>query len=113
MNLPPRSRSCTPTDILALGEGIAADQLWFRRTDSDLEISVIGTTDKMTVTYWYINNGYRIEQFKCSDGKVLLGSQVDALVSAMAGFNPPAAGQTSLPAQYGAQLQPVLAANWH
>jgi hypothetical protein len=43
---------------------------------------------------------------------MLLNSQVDALVSAMAAFSPPSAGQTSLPANYQSALNTVLAANW-
>ena len=53
-----------------------------------------------------------VEQFKTSDGKTLLDSQVQNLVSAMAAFAPPAAGQTTLPANYATALAPVLAANW-
>ena len=47
-----------------------------------------------------------------ADGKMLLDSQVDALVSAMASFAPPPAGQITLPADYQAALNPVIAANW-
>ncbi|TXT35919.1 MAG: putative rtx family calcium-binding cytotoxins and bacteriocins protein, partial [Comamonadaceae bacterium] len=46
------------------------------------------------------------------DGKTLLDSQVQNLVSAMAGFAPPPAGQTTLSAAYQNTLAPVLAANW-
>jgi hypothetical protein len=37
---------------------------------------------------------------------------VDNLVSAMAGFAPPPAGQTTLSASYQASLSSVIAANW-
>jgi hypothetical protein len=55
-----------------------------------------------------------VEQFitRASDGKTLLDSQVQNLVSAMAGFAPPAAGQTTLTAAYQTSLAPVFAANW-
>ena len=53
-----------------------------------------------------------VEQFRTIDGKVLLDTQVDQLVNAMAAFAPPAAGQTTLPAAYQAVLNPVIAANW-
>jgi hypothetical protein len=53
-----------------------------------------------------------VEQFKTSNGKTLLDSQVQNLVSAMAGFAPPAAEQTLLAANYATTLAPVLAANW-
>ena len=44
---------------------------------------------------------------------MLLSSQVDALVSAMAAFAPPPAGQMTLAANYQTALSPVLAASWH
>lgn len=99
-------------DLLSIAAGVAADQLWFRQVGTSLEVSIIGTTDKATIANWYSGGTYHIEQFRTSDGKTLLDSQVQALVSAMAAFSPPAAGQTSLPADYLAALAPVLAANW-
>jgi hypothetical protein len=44
--------------------------------------------------------------------QALLNSQVNALVSAMASFSPLLAGQTTLPADYQAVLNPVIAAAW-
>jgi Ca2+-binding RTX toxin-like protein len=99
-------------DTLKLGAGISADQLWFRQVSGSLEVSVIGTNDKFTVSNWYSGNAYHVDQFKTSDGKTLLDSQVQNLVSAMAGFAPPAAGETTLSAAYQTALTPVLAANW-
>ena len=80
---------------------------------NNLEVSVIGTTDKFTISNWYLRNQYHVEQFKTSGGATLLDSQVQNLVQAMAGFAPPAAGQTTLPANYASSLQPTIAANWH
>ncbi|MBK7003305.1 MAG: hypothetical protein IPH35_26375 [Rhodoferax sp.] len=70
------------------------------------------TSDKLTMGNWYLGNQYHVEQFKTSNGKTLLDSQVQNLVNATAAFSPPAAGQTSLPAAYASALNPVLAANW-
>jgi hypothetical protein len=53
-----------------------------------------------------------VEQFKTSDGKTLLDSQVQNLVQAMASFAPPAVGQTSLTPVQQTALAPVIAANW-
>ena len=100
------------TDVAQFMSGIAADQLWFRRTGKSLEVSIIGTTDILTIQNWYSGSQCHVEQFKTSDGKVLLDSQVDALVSAMAAFTPPASGQTTLPQNYQTALAPVIAANW-
>ena len=100
------------TDVARFGVGIATDQLWFAHVANNLEVSIIGTSDKFSIANWYTGTANHVEQFKTSDGKTLLDSQVQNLVSAMAGFAPPAAGQTTLPASYATTLAPVIAANW-
>jgi Ca2+-binding RTX toxin-like protein len=100
------------TDIASFAAGIAADQLWFRQAGNDLEVLIIGTSDRFIVKNWYLGNQYHVEQFKTSDGKTLLDNQVQNLVQAMASFSPPAAGQTTLPANYANALNPTIAANW-
>ncbi len=92
--------------------GIGADQIWLRHVGNNLEAGIIGTTDKLTLENWYLGSGYHVEQFKTADGKLLLDSQVENLVQAMAAFAPPAAGQTTLPPTYQDSLAPVIAANW-
>ena len=100
------------TDVARFDVGIAADQLWFTKTGNNLDVSIIGTTDKFTLSNWYLGNQYHVEQFKTSDGKTLLDSQVQNLVQAMASFAPPAVGQTSLTPVQQTALAPVIAANW-
>lgn len=100
------------SDLFQFMAGVAIDQIWFRQLSNDLEVSIIGTTDKATLQNWYMGSQYRVEQFKTSDGKTLLDSKVQDLVSAMASFTPPAVGQTSLPSGYQSTLLPVIAANW-
>ena len=100
------------TDVARFDATVSNDQLWFTKTGNNLEVSIIGTTDKLTMTNWYLGNQYHVEQFKTSNGKTLLDSQVQNLVSAMAAFSPPAAGQTTLPANYATSLSPVIVANW-
>jgi Ca2+-binding RTX toxin-like protein len=99
-------------DVALFGAGVAADQLWFRKQGNDLEVAIIGTSDRFEIRDWYKGERYRIEQFKTSEGKVLLDSQVQNLVSAMASFSPPRAGETSLSAEYQAAIGGVIAANW-
>jgi Ca2+-binding RTX toxin-like protein len=101
------------TDVLSFAAGISNNQLWLSHTGNDLQISIVGTADKMTVQNWYLGNQYHIEQIKTSDNKVLLDTQVETLVQAMAGFVPPAMGQTNLTAAQQTALAPVLAAGWH
>lgn len=100
------------TDVARFEAGIAVDQLWFAQSGNSLNVSIIGTTDRFTLKDWYLGNQYHVEQFKTSDGKTLMDSQVQNLVSAMAAFSPPPAGQTSLNASQSAALNPVIAANW-
>jgi hypothetical protein len=102
------------TDIAQFLSGITANQIWLQRVSNNLEVSIIGTTDKLAVKDWYLGTAYHVEQFKTTDDALtLLDTQVDALVSAMSAFAPPTAGQTTLPTNYQSVLAPVIAANWH
>ncbi len=83
-----------------------------RHVGNNLEASIIGTTDKLVIENWYLGSEYRVEQFRTVDGRVLLDSQVENLVQAMAAFAPPAAGQTTLPQAYQDALTPAIAVNW-
>ncbi|HMW19201.1 MAG TPA: calcium-binding protein, partial [Accumulibacter sp.] len=100
------------SDLAQFGAGIASDQLWFRHVGNNLEVSVIGTDDKLTIQSWYGGTANHVERFQTADNKRLLDSKVETLVQAMAAFAPPAAGQTTLPPDYQTTLAPVLAANW-
>ena len=106
------------TDVLQFGAGISADQLWFSKKGWDLEVGVIGTEDKVTVSTWSFwgagswEKSQQIEQFRTADGKVLMAGQVDQLVEAMAAFAPPAAGELKLSESYQASLNVVIASNW-
>ena len=99
-------------DVARFLEGIGTDQIWLRHVSNNLEVSLIGTADKLTIANWYLGSQYRIEQFRTADNMMLLDSQVENLVQAMAAFAPPAAGQTPLPQNYQDVLAPVIAANW-
>ncbi len=100
------------SDVIAFGDGIATDQLWFRRVNADLEVSVIGSSDKTTISNWYSGSAYHVDQFTTAAGKRLLDTQVDSLVQAMSSFSPPASGQSTLPQNYQDALGSVIAANW-
>ncbi|WP_173065289.1 calcium-binding protein [Sulfurimicrobium lacus] len=101
------------TDIAQFLSGIAADQIWFQHVSNNLEVSVIGTGDKLVIKDWYLGTAKHVEQFKTTDGaRMLIDSNVQNLVNAMASFAPPAAGQTTLPANYQTSLAPVISANW-
>ena len=74
---------------------------------------MIGTSDAITVSDWYLGASHQVEQFKVDGNTMLLSSDVQNLVQAMASFAPPAAGQTTLPQNYQDSLNSVIAANWH
>jgi Ca2+-binding RTX toxin-like protein len=99
-------------DLVQVLSGTSADQLWLRHVGNNLEASIMGTTDKLTLENWYLGAAYHVEQFRTADGKLLLDSQVENLVQAMAAFAPPGAGQTTLPPAYQDSLATVIAANW-
>jgi hypothetical protein len=71
-----------------------------------------GWDDQVRVKNWFTGAGHPIEQFETSDEYWLRHSQVQQLVNAMAAFDPPASGESVLPDDRRAQLEPVLAASW-
>ena len=99
-------------DVVSFLAGVSAEQLWFRQVGTALEVSTIGSGDKVTVNGWYEGAPRSIEEFRTADGRVLLGSNVQNLVQAMAGLTPPPAGQLTLPPATAAILAPSLAQNW-
>ena len=100
------------SDLLWFTQGVSYDQLWFKKVNNNLEISIIGATDKVTISNWYTSSANHIETIKTFDNKTLSDSKIDGLVSAMAAFTMPAMGQTSLPSTYTSSLAPALAASW-
>lgn len=99
-------------DVISIGSGVSADQLWFRHVGNDLEISILGTGDTARVQDWYQGSRYQVEQVRTADGKTLANTDVEKLVQAMAAWAPPAAGSVTLPPEYQKALAPTLAANW-
>jgi hypothetical protein len=91
-------------DVAQFLADIAPDQLWFRHVGDSLEVSVIGSSDVISIAGWYSGSAFHVEQFKTADNKLLIDTRVENLVAAMAAFSPPPAYQTA--------LAPVLAANW-
>ena len=100
------------TDILTVYSGVARDQLWFKHVGNNLEVSIIGTADKVTINNWYSGSNNYVEQIKTATGDVLSSSNVENLVAAMAVFSLRPAGDTTLtPAEHTA-LDSVIAASW-
>ena len=71
-------------DVVQFSEN--ALNLIFTKDGSNLNISVCGTNDLLTIKSWYSNTSYQIEEFKEEDGRVLRNTQVEQLIKAMADF---------------------------
>ncbi|MBH1971748.1 tandem-95 repeat protein [Moraxellaceae bacterium AER2_44_116] len=99
-------------DNVLFDAGISADQLWLRQSGNDLDVSIIGTADSIKMQNWYSDTAKRVDSFELADGKVLLATEVQTLVEAMAAFAPPPLGQTSLNTEQQNALNAVIAANW-
>lgn len=102
----------TTMNTVQWAANVASTQLWFTRLGQDLQVSIVGTADRVTVSGWYAGASRQGERFIAGDGKTLYNTDVNALVHAMSGFALPVAGQTTLSADVLTSLAPVLA-NWH
>ncbi len=99
-------------DVLRFGQQIAADQLWLRRLQSDLEISVIGSTDRVLLSNWFDARQPHVERIEAGGLNLQIDQQLNSLIQAMASFAPPAMGETRLSDAYRETLQPMIAASW-
>ncbi|PYD22726.1 calcium-binding protein [Pseudomonas savastanoi pv. glycinea] len=102
----------TSNDTVQFDASVSLEELWFRRSGNDLEVSIVDTPDKIVVNNWYSSNDYHVDQFKTSDGKTLLDSQVQSLVDTMASFGVSAGAESSLTQSQQSQLDAVLVASW-
>lgn len=99
-------------DQVLLGTDIDADQIWLSQSGNDLVLSIIGTTDQLTIQGWYAGAEYQVEQLVAGSNLTLSAANVQNLVNAMSTMTPPALGQTELSATQHSQLDSVIAANW-
>lgn len=98
---------------LVFGKDISPDRLWFQHEGQDLQISVIGSKQEVTLHNWYASPSERPGDIMAGDGHRLMDSDVEHLVQAMAAFAPPAPATATFGDVEQQRLQPVLAANWH
>ena len=75
--------SGSTTDRLHFGDVGIPDDLWVGRSGNDLIVSILGSSDRISLTNWYTDTA---NQFTVSGGQILNRSAVDQLVSAMASF---------------------------
>ncbi|MDF0665708.1 MAG: calcium-binding protein [Nitrospira sp.] len=101
------------TDKLRYDTGIDPLDLVISRQANDLRLAIHGSTDMVTIQNWYTSTANRTETIQAGNGEILLSTQVDQLIQAMAGFTQ----QTGLPWDQAIDQQPqdvqaVLAASW-
>jgi Ca2+-binding RTX toxin-like protein len=112
-------------DLISVGTGTAFDQVWLRHVGDNLEVSIIGTANTVTITNWYnpgldtLNATAQIEKIKvvttttstASDDE-LLAANVQALVVAMASVSSTVPATTTLSTTDRATLNTQLTASW-
>ena len=96
---------------IARFEDVSVEELWFSRNGSNLQITVAGTDDRVTISNWYSNANYQLDRIEVGSS-VLLNSQVEQLVSAMASYNVPSGAGNVIPQEVKDNLQPVIAEVW-
>lgn len=97
---------------LVFGKDINPDHLWFQHKGQDLQISVIGSKQEVTLHNWYASTPERPRDIMAGDRHRLMSNNVEHLVQAMAAFAPAAPATMTFGAAEQQVLQPVLAANW-
>jgi len=58
-------------NIISFVDDIRPDQLWFRRVANDMEVSIIGTADKINISGWFTAERVGIQEFRTAGGYVL------------------------------------------
>jgi Ca2+-binding RTX toxin-like protein len=100
------------SDVLNIA-GASSHQLWLTKSGNNLNINLIGTTDQVTIEGWYTSANNRVEKIVAGDGKTLSAASVNALVTAMAAFTPPAStGASNLESATEAKLSKLLSSSW-
>ena len=101
------------SDRLQYGAAINPLDLVISRQVDDLRLAVHGTADQVTIKDWYVGTDHQVETVQAGNGSLLLSTQVDQLIHAMAAFNQ----QTGLTWDQAIDQRPqdvhaILAANW-
>ncbi|WP_226661415.1 calcium-binding protein [Microbulbifer aggregans] len=105
------STAVSDNDVLQFLTDIDESNLWFSRDGDNLIVDIIGSDDQVTIQDWYADSAQQLDEIRTGDA-ILQASMVENLVSAMAAFGAPPAGETQLPQEVRDQVDPVIAANW-
>jgi Ca2+-binding RTX toxin-like protein len=101
-------------DKIGFDIGIDPLDVVISRQANYLRLAIHGTADEVTIQNWYTSSANRIETIQAGNSQVLLSSQVDQLIQAMATFTAQNGGITWDQAidQNPQGVQAVLAASW-
>lgn len=97
---------------VAFLDPLQPENLWFRRQNDNLAITVVGSSAGLSISGWFLGTGYQVENFTLGNQKTMSADRVDALVQAMAQFDAPLTAHGSVSASMQQALAPVLAASW-
>ena len=107
------------SDTLLYGATITPLDLVLSRQVNDLRLAIHSSADQVTIQNWYADpKAAQVETIQAGNGQVLLNTQVDQLIQAMAQFTTAtglswdAASAGGGTAQQQAQFQAILAASW-
>lgn len=99
-------------DVLRFDMDVERDDVVFARNGSNLVVGIRGSSSSVTVSGWFTAKSKRIERFEYADGSVLLDSQVQSLIHAMAAFGPaPAFSAVHVPTSFSSSDWSALADN--
>jgi Ca2+-binding RTX toxin-like protein len=99
------------TDTLLM-DGVGHREMWFRRQGNDLALTVMGSTDGVTVRNWYSTPNARVESIASGNLRAISAADVNVLVQAMAAFATPPASLVLLPEPQRQQLETLVASAW-
>ncbi len=107
------SGSSTTTDKLIFEAGVSREHIWFSQVADDLYMKLLGTDDWIMLDEWDDGGSKELDRYETATGDILDKSDVAALVSAMAAFDPDdvtfdAGGNPILPTAVDA----AIVANW-
>ncbi len=93
-------------------QAIDAKDLWFSRSANNLDVSISGTSDKLTVNDWFSDPSKQNLTFETYAGEAIDAARLNRLIEAMAAFAPQSSASSSPPLNYRAALESVIAASW-
>ncbi|HEY1130028.1 MAG TPA: calcium-binding protein, partial [Roseateles sp.] len=80
------------TDVVRFGVGLTQSDIRFTQSGNALVATIKNSSESLTIQDWYLSAHNRVEEFRFDDGTVLTSVQAQALVGAMAAFNPTGPG---------------------